>query len=324
MNEVLKNTAVPSNKMMPSKKGKTFSNIWKARYLYILILPGLIYYLVFKYLPMFGVIIAFKDYQPWLGLWNGLVKTDWVGFANFRRLFSSMMFPQLMENTMLISFYKLFFGFPAPILLALLLNEVSNAIFKRSIQSISYVPHFLSWVVVGGILTNLLSPSYGVINGFLKSLGYQPIYFMTVPEYFRGLLVVTDVWKSIGWGSIIYLATLTGISPELYEAATIDGAGKWKQLLHITLPGLKSTIIIVLILRIGHVLDAGFDQILTLYNPTVFSVSDILDTYVYREGILNASYSFSTAVGLFKSSIGLVLVLITNYLSKKAGEEALW
>lgn len=320
----LNKTSTEISTMIRPKRGKVLKNMWKARYLYILILPGLIYYVLFKYLPMFGIIIAFKDYQPWLGLWDGLVKTKWVGFSNFQRLFSSMMFPQLMENTLIISFYKLFFGFPAPIILALLLNEVKNAIFKRTIQSISYVPHFLSWVVVGGILSNLLSPSYGVINGFLKSFGHQPIYFMTIPEYFRGLLVLTDIWKSVGWGSIIYLATLTSISPELYEAATIDGASRWKQLLHVTLPGIRSTIIIVLILRIGHVLDAGFEQVLTLYNPTVYSVSDILDTYVYREGILNASYSFSTAVGLFKSTIGLVLVLVTNFLSKKAGEEALW
>jgi len=279
---------------------------------------------MFKYLPMFGVIIAFKDYQPWLGLWNGLVKTDWVGFANFKRLFSSMMFPQLMENTILISFYKLLFGFPAPILLALMLNEVSNSMFKRSIQSISYVPHFLSWIVVGGILTNLLSPSYGIINGFLTRLGYQPIYFMTIPEYFRGMLVVTDIWKSIGWGSIIYLATLAGISPELYEAARVDGAKRWQQTFHVTLPGILSTIVLMFILSLGYVLDAGFEQILVMYNPTVYDVADVISTYVYRIGLGQMNYSFGTAVGLFNSVVSLIMILGSNKLCRKLLDRSIW
>ena len=236
---------------------------------------------------------------------------------------SSPDFWRIMKNTIVISFYHIVFGFPAPIIFALLLNEIRFSVFKRFAQTISYLPHFLSWIVIGGILITLLSPSTGVVNYLLQMLGIDSIYFLGTEQYFRFTLVTSAIWKEIGWGTIIYLAALSGVDSQLYEAAVLDGANRWKQTLHITIPSILPVISILLILRVGGVLDAGFDQILTLYSPAVYGVADVLDTYVYRVGLQNFQFSLTTAVGLFKNVIALALVLTTNYIVKKMGQEGI-
>jgi len=282
--------------------------------------PGLLYFALFKYAPMWGVLIAFQDYS----VFAGMLGSKWVGLQHFRDMFADSEFYQIFLNTLLISFYKLAWGFPGPIVLALMLNEVRNALFKRSVQTLAYLPHFLSWIIIGGILVNILSPSTGIVNGLLKLLGFEPVFFLVDPAWFRPVLVVSDIWKEIGWGAIIYLAALAGVDPQMYEAAIVDGANKWQQLCRITLPSLLPTVAILFVLRLGHMLDVGFEQIFVLYNPLVYDVADVIDTYVYRNGIAEAAFSFSTAVGLFKSVIGLILVVAANKVTKKLGQDGVF
>lgn len=304
----------------PSKWIATCRQYKKNRYLFLLLAPVLIWYAVFAYGPMYGIQLAFKDYFIKDGIWG----SPWVGFKHFHYLFSSSPdFWRIMKNTLVISFYHIVFGFPAPIILALLLNELRFSFFKRIAQTISYLPHFLSWIVIGGILITLLSPSTGVVNYLLQMLGLDSLYFLGTEQYFRFTLVTSAIWKEIGWGTIIYLAALSGVDSQLYEAAVLDGANRWKQTLHITIPSILPVISILLILRVGGVLDAGFDQILTLYSPAVYGVADVLDTYVYRVGLQNFQFSLTTAVGLFKNIIALALVLSTNYIVKKMGQEGI-
>ncbi|MBD2843702.1 sugar ABC transporter permease [Paenibacillus sp. IB182496] len=299
---------------------KRWSDYKRNKYLYALLLPILVWYGIFAYGPLYGIQLAFKDFQ----IMQGIAGSPWVGLKHFHYLFTaSPDFLQILGNTITISFYHIVFGFPAPIVLALLLNEIRHNGFKRVTQTISYLPHFLSWVILAGILTVMLSPSTGIVNEGLRLLGLDPIFFLGDPDYFRFTLVVSNIWKEIGWGTIIYLAALSAIDPHLYEAAVMDGANKWRQVLHITLPQLMPAITILLILRMGNVLDAGFDQILNLYNPSVYSVADTIDTYVYRAGLLQMQFSLTTAVGLFKNVVALLLVLFTNFIVKKAGQEGL-
>ncbi|MBO9599085.1 MAG: sugar ABC transporter permease [Cohnella sp.] len=290
---------------------------------YLLILPGLLYFIVFHYAPMYGVIIAFKDISPFDGL-AGMLSSRWVGFQHFRTFFDSYYFWDIIGNTLTISFYRLLFGFPAPILLALLMNEVTHTYFKRVVQTISYLPHFISMVVLAGLTTTLLSVDSGIVNSVLGKLGFEPIFFLADAKYFRSVLVVSGIWKEIGWGSIIYLAAIAGVDQQLYEAAKVDGASRLRQMWHITLPGIRPIAIILLILQIGHVMDAGFEQIFLLYSPPVYQVSDIIDTYVYREGLVDVKYSFASAVGLFKAVIALVLVAGANMLAKRFGQDGIW
>ncbi|NMA84080.1 MAG: sugar ABC transporter permease [Epulopiscium sp.] len=290
------------------------------RYLYIMLIPGLTYFIIFSYIPMFGIRVAFKDFN----MIKGISASTWVGFKYFKQAFASPYFSQTFFNTLIISVLKLIWGFPAPIILALLLNEVSNMNIKRVVQTVSYLPHFISWVIIGGLMVDLLSPQTGVVNNFIKMLGKEPIYFLASKEYFRGVLITSEIWKGIGWGSIIYLAALSGVDPQLYEAAEIDGCGRWKQTLHVTLPGIVGTISIMLILRLGGILSAGFEQIFILYNPSVYEVADIIDTWVYRTGIQGMQYSLATAVGLFKSVIGFTLVVTANWASQKISETGIW
>ena len=292
--------------------------IMKNKAFYVLLIPGIIYFLLFHYIPMYGALIAFQNYSPVKGFGG----SPWVGFKNFVDFFSHPSFTLVLSNTLIISFYKLIFGFPAPIIFALLLNEVKNTFLKRSIQTITYLPHFLSWIVVAGLLGTLLSPSSGILNSMLKSVGEQPIYFMADPRFFRSVLVASDIWKEIGWGSIIYIAAISNINAEMYEAAIVDGASRWKQTLYITIPSIIPIVIIMLILRVGSILNAGFEQIFILYNPNVYNISDIIDTFVYRMGLEQVKFSFATAVGLFKSMIGLILILITDRIAKMIDEEA--
>lgn len=290
------------------------------KYLLLMLLPAMVYYALFHYGPLYGVQLAFKDFKPLEGVWG----SPWVGFKHFEYMFTaSSDFGTILRNTLTISLLQILFGFPAPIILALLFNELRSLVFKRVTQTISYLPHFLSWVVMGGLVITLLSPNTGVVNYVVQLLGYDPIHFLGDKIWFVVTLVVSAIWKEVGWGTIIFLAALTSIDQEQYEAARIDGAGRWKQTLHITLPGLLPVIAILFILRIGSVMDAGFDQIFNLYNPRVYSVADIIDTYVYRVGLTGGQYGFSTAVGLFKNVVALVLVLGTNYAIKKAGQEGL-
>ncbi|UQZ86312.1 putative multiple-sugar transport system permease YteP [Paenibacillus konkukensis] len=308
--------------MRESKRNRTrllFRHNWnelrKHKYYFVLLLPGLLYFLLFHYWPMAGVAIAFKDFR----LLDGMMGSPWAGLKWFRILLDSPDFWISLKNTAVISLYKLLFNFPAPVVLALLLNEVYRAAFKRVVQTIVYFPHFLSWVILGGILVSLFSNNTGVTA--MIGLATSPLMD---PAKFRGLLVLTEMWKEIGWGTIIYLAAISGINPELYEAARMDGANRYQLIRHITIPSIASTIVIMLILRTGQILHVGFDQIYVLYNPLVFDVADVLDTYVYRVGITMGRYSFATAAGLFQSLVGLLLLLLTNSAAKKMGERGIW
>jgi putative aldouronate transport system permease protein len=272
---------------------------------------------------MFGVMIAFKDISPFDNV-HAILTGPWVGLQNFEKFWSSIYFWNVMRNTLVISLLKLVVGFPAAIVLALLLNEVRNGIFKRFVQTVSYLPHFISNVVVAGLVMMVLSTDGGLVNAIITSLGGKSIYFLGEPAYFRSVLVLSHVWQSIGWGSILYLAAIAGIDPGLYEAATIDGANRFRQALHITIPGMTPVIVIMLIYSIGGILNAGFEQILLLYSPPVYSVSDIIDTYVYREGLTNMKYSYVTAVGLFKNVLAMFLILGANYIAKRFNQTGIW
>ncbi len=290
---------------------------------YLLALPGLLYFLIWHYLPMAGIIIAFKDVSPYGGVAQ-ILKSDWVGLKHFTKFFSSYYFWDVLGNTLNISIQKLVFGFPAPIILALLVNEITNDRYKKVVQTVSYLPHFLSSVIMAGMLYNVLSTNGGLVNEIIKLFGGKPVFFLGESDYFVPTLVVSSIWQGVGWGTIIYLAAITGIDSQLYEAAKIDGANKLQQIIHITLPGVLGVASIMLIMNLGNILNAGFDQILLLYSPAVYDVADIIDTYVYREGLINMNYSYSSAVGLFKSVIGLILVLTVNGIIKKAGQTGIW
>ena len=293
---------------------------WRYRELYLMLIPVIAYYVVFHYVPMYGAQIAFKDYKFNLGI----IRSPWVGFEHFQYLFSLRSFKEIFRNTILISTYKLIFGFPAPIILAILLNELRIIPYKKAVQTISYLPHFLSWVILAAIFTQLLSPSTGALNILLTKLGFEPIFFLGDKSWFRSVLVFTSVWKGVGWGSIIYLASIAGINPEIYEAAIVDGAGRMRRIWHVTLPGLTPVITILLIFAIGRLTLDDFDQIFNLYNPSVYSVGDVISTYTYRKGLVDLQYSFAAAVGLFQNAISLVLIVIVNWVTKRFNEFGIW
>ena len=303
----------------PAAGSRLIRALTRYKYLYLLLIPGLVYLLVFCYLPMFGLVIAFQDYKPFLGVW----KSKLIGLGNFQYLFRSDQFVSAVWNTFIISGYKIIFGFPVPIIFALLMNEIRSRSLKRSIQTVLYLPHFLSWVIMFGLLFSFLS-EFGPLNQLIGRLGGKPIFFLSDTRYFRSVVVISDIWKEVGWSAIIYLAALAGISPELYEAATIDGASRFKCILKISLPSILPTITIMLLLRIGGILNAGFEQIINLYNPTVFKVGDIIDTYVYRIGLLQTKFGYSAAAGMFKSVVALILVLSTNHFVKKTEQGGLF
>ena len=283
--------------------------------LFLMMLPVLISFAVFSYAPMYGIIIAFKDYRVVDGIWG----SKWVGFKHFDKFINGFYFDRLLGNTLKISLLRLVFGFPAPVLLAVLLNELQNVKFKRTVQTISYLPHFLSWVTLAGVFVNFLSPTSGALNSIIRMFGGEPIYFLGNKKYFVGTLIATGVWKGVGWGSIIYLAAITAINPELYESATIDGATRIQKIWYITIPSIAPTMCVLLILDTGGIMNAGFDQIFNLYSDAVLEVADIIDTYVYRYGLEKMEYSYSAAVGLFKTAINCVLLLTTNTIVKKLG-----
>ena len=295
----------------------------KYKSFYIMMIPGIIFLFIFKYIPIFGLLTAFRDYHPMMGI-KGFFTAEWIGLENFTVFFKSYFCKQVILNTLYISFLKIFWIFPAPIVLALMINEVRNIHFKKTVQTITYMPHFISWVVIGGIIFDLFSLSGGSVNIMLEKITGERINFLTSNQLFRPLLVISELWKEVGWGTIIYLAAITGIDPMLYEAATIDGAGHFRKIWNITLPGILPTITIMFLLRIGHILDAGFGQILVLYSPSVYKVADIIDTYVYRVGLTQARYGLGTAVGMIKSIVGLIMVVGSNRLVKALGQRGLY
>ena len=290
------------------------------KYLLLLMIPGLLYYLVFHYLPMYGVIIAFKNYKGGTSMWAA----PWVGLQWFQEFFQSVYFWRLLRNTLMISLYNLVFGFPFPIIFALVLYEMRAKWFRRVVQTVSYLPHFISVVVVVGMLEAMLDTSDGVVNNLIRANGGSPINFFGDPRYFRPLYVGSGIWQSFGWNSIIYLAALTNADPALYEAARIDGANRWQQTVHISIPCILPTMIILLIMQLGNTMSVGYEKIILMYEPSTYEVADVISTYVYRRGIEGGQFSFATAVGLFNSVITLVLLISVNALSRRLSEVSLW
>ncbi|AIQ31315.1 ABC transporter permease subunit [Paenibacillus sp. FSL R10-2771] len=289
------------------------------RLLYIMMIPVILYYVVFHYAPMYGAIIAFKDFSPM----KGILGSDWVGLQHFRDFFSSYYFWRILSNTVIISVYSILFMFPAPILLALLINEVRNQSFKRIVQTFSYMPYFISLVVICGMITDFTN-SNGVINTLFSWLGYDGTAMLQKPGLFRPVYILSEIWQKIGWESIIYIAALAGIDQEQYEAARIDGASRLKQMLHITLPGILPTITIMFILRMGNMLNVGFEKIILLYNPVTYETADVISSFVYRKGLLEFGWSYSSAVGLFNSVVNLILLISANYISRRVNKTSLW
>lgn len=294
--------------------------------LQVMVIPAIIMIIIFSYIPMWGVLTAFQDYSPAKGFFG----SDWVGFKHFRMFFNAPEFWQIMRNTIVISLLKLFIAFPAPIFLALMLNEVKNAFFKRFVQTVSYLPHFISWVIVSGFVISLLSVDNGSVNILLQKLNIidEPVHWLSIPEYFWSILISSGIWKDIGFGAIVYLAAITGVDPHMYEAASIDGAGRMRQLVSITIPSIAPVIIIFLILQVGQILNAGFEEILLLTNQgqnvVLRPVAETIDTYVYRVGIENYRFSYATAAGLFKGVISVGLLVIANWIARKLGNSSLW
>lgn len=287
--------------------------------LYMLILPVVIYYLIFYYKPMYGAIIAFKEFNPRLGVWG----SPWVGFAQYQKFFSNPDFFRILRNTLTISISNIIFTFPAPIILALLFNELKNMKLKSMAQTVSYMPHFISLVVTCGLVKNFVSQG-GIVYELVVALGGKEVGLLSRPEMFVPVYLISTVWQQVGWGSIVYLAALSGIDQELYEAAKIDGAGRWKQTLHVTLPSIAPTIIIMLILRMGTLLNVGYEKIILLYNPLIYETSDVISSYVYRVGLTQQSWSYSTAVGLLNSVVNFIIITLSNKISAKTSETSLW
>jgi len=297
---------------------RAFRDLKLNKYIYIMLLPVIAYYVIFLYGPMYGLQIAFKDYSLGAGMWH----SPWVGFKHFESFFDSYYFWRLLRNTVLLSIYELIFAFPASIILALLLNELRSNAFKRMVQTVTYMPHFISIVVISGMLVDFLSRD-GLINNVIAMFGFERTAFLGEAGWFRSIYISSNIWQGVGWGSIIYLSAMSSIDPSLYEAARVDGANRWKQTLHVTIPGIMPTIVILLILQIGSFMTVGTEKILLLYNPTTYETADVIGTFLYRKGILEADYSYSAAVGLFNSIINFVLLVLANALSKKSGNN-LW
>ncbi|WP_373293973.1 ABC transporter permease [Paenibacillus albidus] len=294
--------------------------LWRYRTLYLLSIPGILYFLIFKYVPLFGSVIAFQNYN----IFKGFSGSEWVGLEHFRTMFAHYDFLRILNNTLLLGLYDLVIAFPVPIVLAILLNEVRLVVYKRFLQTIVYMPHFLSWVVISGIFIGIFSTDAGVVNKALGLLGLEPIYFLGEDSYIRTILIGSGIWRDSGYGTIIFLAAIAGINPDLYEAAEVDGAGRLKQIWSITLPSLLPTITILLLLHIGKFMDLGFERVYVFLNPLNTGSGEILDTYIYKAGLMSQQYSYTTAIGLFKSVVGLVLIMIGNIFSKKTTGESLY
>ena len=308
------------------KKGGTLKYLRQNYDMYLLLVPALVYVFIFHLLPMFGILIAFKDYNMFQVPGNpflSIIESPWAGFKYFEQVFKRPEFLQAFANTLIISVYKIIFTFPLPIIFAVFLNEVRSTKFQKGLQLIVYLPHFLSWVVIYGIFVSFLG-STGVINSIITSMGFEPVSFLMDSSKFRGILVISDAWKEIGWSSIIYFAAIAGLDQECFEAADVDGATRLQKIWYITLPSLLPTIVLMLIIRVGNIMNAGFDQIFVFYNPTVYDVADIIGTYVYRMGLGKLELSTGTAVGLFNSVISMILVLSSNFIARKVTGKGIW
>lgn len=310
---------------LSSEKGifypiKRFTREFKShKGLYLMLVPGILFFVIFHYIPMYGIQIAFKDFN----FYKGITGSPWVGLKHFKMLFSSTEFYRIFKNTLVINFMKMFVGVPGPIILAILLNEVRVKLYKRTLQTIYYFPHFLSWVVVGGLVFDVFGRG-GLANSVVHMLGFNSISFLTSSFWFRPVLVFAAIWKAVGWNTIIYLAAISSINPQLYDAVYVDGANKFQRIWHITIPGIRSTIIILFILRMGRMMAVGFEQIFVLYSPMVYDVADVFSTYIYRTGLLEMRFSYTTAVGLFQNVVAMILLVITNRVANKMGEYGIW
>ncbi len=294
-------------------------DFWRNKSLYLMVLPVIIYFICFHYMPMYGAIIAFKDFKPQLGIMG----SPWVGFENFQKFFTNPSFASILWNTLRISLTSLVFGFPAPIILALLINEIRSQKFAKVVQNATYLPHFISLVVICGLIRNFTMDT-GIINTILEFFGFERKSLLNYPEYFTSIYVVSDIWQQMGWDSIVYLAALTSVDPQLYESADLDGANGWKKALHITLPGIMPTIATMLILRVGSLLNVGFEKIILLYNNATLNVADVISTYVYRKGLIDLDWSYSAATGLFNSVINFIFLITMNKISTKVNDVGLW
>jgi putative aldouronate transport system permease protein len=303
-----------------SSRFRLLTDIRRDHWLYIMAVPGILYFILFKYWPMGGVIIAFQDFHPF----TGFTGSKWVGLKHFNRLFTDPDFFMLLRNTLMLSLYQLVFAFPAPIILALMLNELRREWFKRSIQTLVYLPHFMSWVVVVSMFFVIFESERSIVQSITESMGFQSFSVMMDPELFRPMYILQVIWRDSGWGTVIYLAALAAISPELYEAAKMDGASRLRQIWHITIPGIRSTIVILLLLKLSDILETSFEHVFNLVNSLNRNVGEVFDTYVYRVGLVEGQLSYATSIGLFKGLVGLVLVVFANWLAKKFGEEGLY
>ena len=306
--------------MSKARRRRLWRRVKRKRVLYLMLLPGMLLLLIFHYIPMWGVLIAFKDYR----VLKGILASDWVGLKHFRAFFGGRMFSSVVLNTLILNCYSLTFAFPLPLVFALMLNEVRVDWFKKGVQTITYMPHFISTVVIVGMMKELLSPTNGIVNQILMRMGHEPIYFFGKAGYFRSLYIISGAWAGTGWGSIVYLAAITVVDVSLYEAATIDGASRLQKIWHVTLPCIRSTFMVMLILRLGQMLGSDSEKVLLMQTSGNRSVSELLSTYIYNRGVLNSEYSYSTAVGLFNSAVSFLLILVANTLSRRLTEESLW
>lgn len=313
-----KQTPPPALETHPKKS--IWKRILKDRYLLLLFLPCLIYYILFKYVPMWGVLISFKDFKPFIGFWG----SEWVGLKHYIDFFNNPDAWRIIRNTLLLGVYTLLWCFPLPIVFALALNELTRPKFKKFVQTVSYMPHFLSAVVVCGMLNSFLSPVRGIVNIIINMFGGETINFLSTASWFRPIYIASEVWQTLGWGAIVYLAAITNVDPQYYEAAKLDGASRLRQIWSITLPCIAPTVATMLILRIGSILEVGLEKVLLLYSPAIYETSDIIATYVYRQGLVSGNMSYATAIGLFSSVINLVLLVSANYFSKKFADTGLF
>jgi len=315
-----------SNKLYTNRRSLKEQLVWLADHfkrewqIYVMLAPMIIWFVVFLYKPMYGLQIAFKDYS----IFRGIEASPWVGMEHFNDLFSNSQFLRAIKNTFLISFYSLIFGFPVPILLALMFNEIINAVFKRSAQTIVYLPHFISTVIIAGIVITAFSPSAGIVNTVLSWFGAEPVYFLTKAEWFRPIFIGSGIWQEAGFSSIIFLAAIAGVNPSLYESAVVDGASRWQMMWKITLPSILPTIIIMLIIRIGNLMEVGFELIILLYQPATYETSDVINTFIYRQGLQSGQYDLAAAAGFFNAVVAFVLVMAANSISKRFSRTSLW
>jgi putative aldouronate transport system permease protein len=313
--------ALEAPTMGKARKRQIFKKEMKKNYdLYLMLGPGFIYLLVFAYIPMFGLMVAFKDYN----IFKGVFASDWNHFAYFKEMINLPDFMKIVRNTLMLNLLSLLFGFPAPIILALLLNEIRGKYFKRISQSLLYLPHFMSWIVMGGIIYALLSPTFGIVNQLLQAVGIDPIYFMGSKSWWVSVYVGSGIWQEIGWGTIIYLAAITTVDPHLFEAVEMDGGGRFRKMFHITVPAIMPAVIVLLILNVGHMVSIGFEKPMALTNPLVSDVSDVISTYMYTVGILGGQFGLTTAVGMVQSIVNLLLIVAANYAAKATGNEGIW